>query len=112
MNRHLAVALAAVVISGLFWIDALFIPLVLLGPILTGVLADRRGMRREAVLAWFAAGILALLSDWAINDEDQLFHLLMAVWTAGVTLGAASLHSRAHALRNRIPGLHRQTTGP
>ena len=112
MNRYLVVAIAALVISGLFWIDALFVPLVLLGPIFTGIVAARRGVVREAALAWFAAGLLALISDWAINNEDQTFHMVMAFWTAGVTLAAAAVHSRADAFRNRIPGVHRQTTGP
>jgi peptidoglycan/LPS O-acetylase OafA/YrhL len=112
MNRYLITAAAAVVISALFWIDPLFVPLVLLGPIVTGFAAGRRGIAREAAAAWFAAGLLALLSDWAINNEDQLFHLVLALWTAGVTLAVAALHSRADALRNRIPRVHRQATRP
>src|SRR5690349_19711350 len=111
MNRYLKVAVAAVILSGLFWVDALFVPLVLLGPIVTGVVADRRGFVRPAAAAWFLAGLLALASDWAINKEDQLFHLLLAFWTAGLTLVAASVHCRADALRNRISRVHRQATG-
>jgi ABC-type phosphate transport system permease subunit len=112
MNRYLAVAIAAVVISALFWIDALFVPLVLLGPIVTGIVAARRGIVGEAAVAWFVAGLLALASDWAINNEDQLFHLVMAFWTAGVTLAVAALHSRADAFRHRVPRVHRQATRP
>jgi hypothetical protein len=112
MNRYLALATAAVVISGLFWIDALFVPLVLLGPIVTGIVAARRGIVRDAAAAWFVAGLLALASDWAINNEDQLFHLVMAFWTAGVTLAVAAVHSRADAFRNRVPRVHRQATRP
>jgi peptidoglycan/LPS O-acetylase OafA/YrhL len=111
MKRYLTVIVAGVAISALFWIDPLFVPLVLVGPIVTGVVASRRGIAREAAAAWFTAGLLALASDWAIYHEDQLFHLVVAVWTAGVTLGVAALHSRADALRNRIPRLHRQATG-
>ena len=109
MNRNLTVAGAAVVLAALYWIDPLFLPLALLGPIVTGIVASRRGVVREGATVWFLAGLLALASDWAINNEDQLFHLVMACWTAGLTLGVAALHSRAHALRNRISRVHRQT---
>jgi hypothetical protein len=94
MNRYVAIAIVAVVISALFWVDALFVPLVLLGPIATGVVASRRGVVREAAAAWFLAGILALVSDWAINNEDQLFHVVVAFWTAGVTVALAALARR------------------
>lgn len=110
MNRYLAVILAGVAISALFWIDPLFVPLVLIGPVVTGVMADRRGIVREAAAAWFLAGLLALASDSAINHEDELFHFVMALWTSGVTLAVAALHSRADALRHRIPRVHRQAT--
>lgn len=112
MNRYLAVAIAGVVISALFWIDPLFVPLVLLGPIVTGIVAARRGTAREAAAAWFIAGLLALASDWAINNEDQVFHFVMAMWTAGLTLLIAAVHSRADAFRNRVPRVHRQATRP
>ena len=112
MKRYLTVTAAGVAISALFWIDPLFVPLVLLGPIVTGVVASRRGVAREAAAAWFIAGLLALASDWAINNEDQLFHLMIGLWGAGVTLAVAALHSRADALRHRIPRIHRQATRP
>jgi peptidoglycan/LPS O-acetylase OafA/YrhL len=111
MKRYLTVIVAGVAISALFWIDPLFVPLVLIGPIVTGIVASRRGVAREAAAAWFLAGLLALASDWAINHEDQLFHLGIALWTGGVTLAVAALHSRADALRHRIPRLHRQAAG-
>ena len=112
------IAVFAVVVSALFWIDPLFVPLVLLGPVATGIVAARHDAVRPAALAWFVAGLLALVSDWVINNEDQLFHLVMAFWTAGLTLavGAASgrLYARTlrrRALRNGISGVHRQATG-
>ncbi|HEX6713132.1 MAG TPA: hypothetical protein VF066_07095 [Thermoleophilaceae bacterium] len=97
MNRHLLVTIGALALTGLFWIDPLFLPLVLLGPVVTGIVASRHGVAREAAAAWFAAGLLALASDWAINDEDQLFHLVMACWTAGLALGVAAPLARRTA---------------
>lgn len=119
MSRRAApfVALTAV-LAALFWIDVLFVPLVLLGPIVTGVVAGPRGAARPAAAAWFAAGLLTLVIDWVVNNEDQIFHLAMAAWTAGVTLGVgaavASIRARTlrrRALRNGIPRVHRQTAG-
>ena len=102
------------VLAGLLWIDPLFLPLVLVGPIVTGVVAARMDVVRPAAVAWFAAGLITLAIDWAVNDEDQVFHLVMAVWTAAVTLGvgAATVRTlRRRALRNGIPRIHRQAAG-
>jgi len=90
-----AVALGAVV-SALFWIDPIFIPLALLGPILIGGYA---GVRR---LPWqwpatvtVVAGLGAVVSDWIVNHEDVAFHLVLTAvmfglavfaWWAGVAV--------------------------
>lgn len=120
MNRHHAlIVVSAVVLGGLFWVDPLFIPLALLGPIVTGAIAGPRGASRSAATAWLGAGLVALVSDWIINNEDQLFHLGLALWTAGVTLAvgaaAAYVHGRTlrrRALRNGISRVHRQAARP
>jgi hypothetical protein len=108
-------ALLALVIAGLYWIDPLFVPLALLGPIVTGIIAGRRGVGRQVALAWLGAGLIALVSDWAIHNEDQVFHLALSLWTAGVALAAsaiaAAVHSRADGVRNGVPRVHRQTAG-
>ena len=108
------IAAFTVLLAGLFWIDPLFLPLVLVGPIVTGVVAARHDAVRPAAMAWFAAGLITLVLDWAINDEDQAFHLVMAVWTAGVTLASGMATARTlrrRALRNGISGVHRQAAG-
>lgn len=91
----------AAVLAGLFWIDPLFIPLALLGPIVTGLVAGPRGKTRLAAASWIAAGLLALVSDWIVNNEDQLFHLGLALFTAGVVLAVGGLTSLA--VRGRSP---------
>lgn len=91
------VVAAALALSALFWIDALFIPLVVLGPILTGILAGPTRLK-AATAVWALAGFFALLSDWAINDEDQIFHLAVAAITAGLTYAVGSA---ANAIRAR-----------
>jgi hypothetical protein len=79
-------------ISAFFWIDALFIPLVLLGPPITGVLA---GMRRLPLLwialVWLVAGLGAVISDWLINRSDVVFHVVLTVFVVGLAAGAWAL---------------------
>jgi hypothetical protein len=81
-------AAGAVVIAALAWIDLVFLPLITLGPIVCGAIAGVRGVAARPVAAmWFAAGMLMLASDLAINQEDAAFHAIVAVLTA--TLAAA-----------------------
>lgn len=91
------VALAA---AGLAIINALvfsplgdqgFFAIALIGPLLTGAaVAVRRGDLRLAALTWFATGLVWLVTDWIVNREDVLFHLVLAFVMWGlVRLGAA-----------------------
>lgn len=87
--RQLATAVGlGLVVTALFWIDPLFIPLALLAPPLTGVLA---AMRRQPlawpVLAWLVAGVGAVVSDWIVNREDVGFHIVLTILV--VVLAAA-----------------------
>ena len=102
-RRTTVVVLTALALSALFWIDALFIPLVVLGPLITGIAAGPMRLR-AATAVWGLAGIFALLSDWIINNEDQVFHLGIAVVTAALTFAVGSA---ANAIRRR-----RQSTTP
>jgi hypothetical protein len=85
------VVVAGIAIAALAWIDPLFFPLSLLGPLLTGAVLGYRGIPFLAGAAtWALAGILMLLSDWVINNEDQVFHLVLTVIMVGlVALGVA-----------------------
>jgi hypothetical protein len=83
-----AVVVGAIV-SILFWIDPIFIPLALLGPLAIGGYA---GVRRLpwlwAVTAVVVAGLGAVVSDWIVNHEDVVFHLLLTIVMYGLaTLG-------------------------
>ena len=86
---------AGLVIGQLAWIDATFIPMVLLGPLVTGFAAGRTGARRRWIVAtWVLAGLVMLVSDWIVNGEDQLFHLVVSVVTGGLAAGAWSVGRR------------------
>lgn len=94
------IALAAVAIAGLAWIDPLFIPLVTLGPLLSGLAAGAAGAPpRHVALVWLAAGMLMLVSDLAINQEDVVFHAVVGIVDGALALGAAALGARLHRRR-------------
>jgi hypothetical protein len=81
VRRGLGTAvLLGLVITALFWIDVIFLPLALLGPIVWGAVAALRRLP----LAWPAtvavvAGLGAVVSDWVVNHEDVAFHLVLTV---------------------------------
>lgn len=86
---------AAICIAALAWLDPVFIPLVLLGPVASGLVAGRRGVRpRPVATTWFVAGMLMLVSDLIINREDVAFHAAVAVITAGISAAFTVLGGR------------------
>ena len=103
LTQSLFAALALGQVVGLLgWLDALFIPLILLGPPITGAIAASRGIRyRWIALLWASAGLNMIWTDWVINNEDQLFHLVVTVvmpLLAGIGWGAIHL-TRQRATR-------------
>ena len=105
MSKQLAyVVLAGFVIGALAWIDPIFIPLVLAGPIITGAVAASRGIRLAwVVLAWAIAGVSMILSDWIVNHEDVFFH-------AALTVVMPALAAAAWAGTSRLTGRRRFNT--
>jgi hypothetical protein len=93
MNRGVTyTVVGGAIIGALAWVDPLFIPLVLLGPLAWGGVEGWRGRPWRWVLGvWAFAGVTMVVSDWIINREDVLFHLVLtavmpmlagAAWTA------------------------------
>jgi hypothetical protein len=78
--------------------DEWFFAIVFFGTLLTGlVVGVRHGDTAAAAAAWFATGIFWLVLDWAINQEDRLFHLVLAFLMAGlVYLGALAGRGLGH----------------
>jgi hypothetical protein len=97
-SRVLYAALLGVLVAQLGWIDPLFIPLVLAGPLITGaVLAHRRVRYTWVAALWASTGLAMALSDWVVNREDVLFHLALAVLMpllAGIGFGVVRLTLR------------------
>jgi hypothetical protein len=81
--------LLGLIVTALFWIDPLFIPLALLGPLVVGAVAGARGKQWLWVaVVWVVAGVGAVVSDYVINQEDVVFHLVLTVIM--VTLASAA----------------------
>lgn len=99
----LAAAAIGQAVGLLGWIDPLFLPLVLVGPLVTGALTAAKGVSYGWIaVLWFSVGINMLWTDWAINGEDQLFHLAVALITpllAGTGYGAVRLSTRERVSR-------------
>lgn len=75
-----AAAVAGQLVGQLGWIDALFIPLVLIGPLVSGAVAAARGVAYTWVaVLWCSAGIAMAWTDSVVNHEDVVFHLALAV---------------------------------
>ena len=103
-NRATTIALAAVAIGALAWIDPLFIPLVTLGPLVSGLVAGGYGVdSRTVALVWFLGGMLMLVSDLVINNEDVAFHAVLAVVAAAIAAGAAWIGRRVRSARSPEP---------
>lgn len=99
LTSHLVyAALLGQLIAQLGWIDALFIPLVLAGPPLSGaVLASNRVGYPWVAVLWASTGLGMMWTDWVVNHEDVLFHLALAVvmpLLAGIGWGVVRLSQR------------------
>ena len=103
-----AAAILGQLVGQLGWIDPLFVPLVLIGPVVTGaVAATARITYAWIAVLWCSAGIAMAWTDWLVNREDVLFHLALAVvmpLLAGLGYGAVRLSSRPRRVRrDRAP---------
>jgi hypothetical protein len=103
-TRTSAVIIAAVAIGALAWIDPVFIPLITLGPLVSGLVAGAYGVdSRTVALAWFLGGMLMLVSDLVVYNEDVAFHATVAVLTAAIAAGAAWIGRRIRGARSPEP---------
>ena len=106
MNRNLVYAIVAgVAIGFLAWLDPIFIPLVLLGPLVTGLVVGRRGGEwRYLALAWAIGGLHMLVSDWILNHEDRAFHVAITVVMVGLASAAWAIGRKLATRRGRVAG--------
>jgi hypothetical protein len=89
------VVIAALAIWALNFIppfdNELWMPTLLLGPLLTGVVMRLRGWPwRLGAASWVLTAVISLFWDWFLFNEDKAFHLVLTiVLPALVALGAA-----------------------
>ena len=76
----LAVAAGTLLLVPTAFVDSLFFPVVLAGPPIAGALAASIGLSRAPLVAfWVGFGLGMLVFDWVVNQEDQVFHLVVTV---------------------------------
>jgi hypothetical protein len=69
-----------------------FFGTILLAPLLSGAVAVALGRAwRPVAAAWALSGLLMLVVDWVVNDEDQFFHLVLTGWMAALVAAGAGL---------------------
>ena len=102
--------IASIAIGALAWVGPVFIPLITLGPLLSGLIAGAYRVRPSLVaIPWFCGGLLMLVSDLVINHEDVAFHAVVAMVTALLAAGGAALTRRVRY--GRSVALHQSTEG-
>ena len=95
--------LAAAAIAAVAWIDPLYPTLIALGPIVSGIAAGAAGVPpRLVALTWFCAGVLVLLTDLAVNQEDVALHAVIALLTAGLGAGFTLVGGRVRGARPSV----------
>lgn len=94
-SRLIYAVLIGQLLAQLGWIDPLFIPLVLVGPPVSGaILGANRVSYTWVAVVWASTGLGMLWADWIVNNEDVLFHLALALvmpLLAGIGWGVVRL---------------------
>ena len=95
----LYVIVGGAIVGALAWIDPIFLPLALIGPIVHGAVEGLRGTPwRWVVGVWALGGLVLVVSDFVVNREDVVFHLVLTVvmsaLAAGNWFGASAMARR------------------
>jgi len=100
-NQIIIAAVLGQLVGPLGYVDPLFIPLVLVGPLVVGAVAASRGIGLAPVaVLWVSAGLNMAWMDWVIAREDVVFHLVLSVvmaLLAAAGYGVVRLLSRRRA---------------
>ena len=100
MTRRLWLTAGALglIVTALFWIDPIFIPLALAGPLAWGALAGSQRLPWHwPVTVSLVAGFGAVITDFVINHEDVVFHLAMTFTLCALAWSAWSISGRLSA---------------
>lgn len=98
-NQILLAVLVGQLIGLLGYVEQIFVPLVLAGPLVVGALAAaRRVPLVPVVVLWLSAGVNMTVMDWVLYREDVVFHLVLGVVMAAL---AAAGHGLVSLLTRR-----------
>lgn len=93
-NQILVAVLIGQVVGLLGYVEQIFIPLVLAGPLVVGALAAVRRLPLVVVVVlWLSAGFNMTVMDWVLYREDVAFHLVLGAVMAALAAAGYGLVS-------------------
>ena len=91
----LTAVVLGLVVTALFWIDSILIPLAFIGPLVWGGFAGSQKLPWQWPLTVsLVAGLAAVVTDFAINHEDVVFHLALTFTLCALAWSAWSITRR------------------
>lgn len=102
------VVVAGLAIWGLNFIppfdNELWLPILLLGPLMTGVVMRLRGWPWQlGAASWALSAAITLFWDWFAFSEDRVFHLVLIIMLPALVALGAALGWGVAALQLRAP---------
>ncbi len=102
-TQILVAVLVGQLVGLLGYVEPIFVPLVLAGPLVVGALtATRRIPLVPVVVLWLSAGLNMTVMDWLLYREDVVFHLGLAVVMAGLAAAGHGLTGLLTRRRARV----------
>jgi hypothetical protein len=78
-------------------------PIVLLGPLLTGIIMRLRGWPwKLGAASWALMGLISLFWDWILYDEDKAFHVALTVIVVVLVAFGAAIGRGLLSVRSRL----------
>ena len=91
----LTAVVLGLIVTALFWIDPIFIPLAFTGPLVWGGFAGSQKLPWQWPLTVsLVAGLGAVVTDFVINHEDVVFHLALTFTLCALAWSAWSIARR------------------
>ena len=107
-NSAALVVLGALIINAMVFSplgDEWFFAIALLGPLLSGFVVGVRSEGWRLVAAsWALSGLFWFVLDWIVHNEDQIFHLVLALLMVALTALGAQIGRLVLALTRKLNG--------
>lgn len=80
-------------------------PIVLFGPLLTGIVMRLRSWPwKLGAASWALMGVISLVWDWVLYDEDKAFHVVLTIMVAALVAVGAAIGRLIASRRSRVGG--------